>query len=224
MVQGCRREGVLTPPEVGVLASCLSSLVERQFRTVQYLPLYLYLAYCHPLYFLTCSTSFHSFTMNFPRSFFQVAALCLMVFSAFIYFLSSSSSIPSPVSNFRSRITGGYSNPPSPETSTSVSEPSPSKPINNHLLAAIDEPANDPIWDIHNATLGFQKIYAISMPSRTDKRDFLSLMGLVSGLDIEFSDGVNGSEMHPQSFPSVRYSPIAQTHIIKSKTSTGKAQ
>ena len=50
----------------------------------------------------------------------------------------------------------------------------------------------------------FQKIYAISMPHRTDKRDFLALMALVSDLEIEFFDGVNGSEIHPTAYPSVR--------------------
>ena len=81
----------------------------------------------------------------------------------------------------------------------------------NLPVVTIEEPANDPIWNVQNATLGFQKIYAISMPSRTDKRDYLALMGLVSGLEIEFSDGVNGSEMHPRSFPSVcLLSPLSQ--------------
>ena len=41
------------------------------------------------------------------------------------------------------------------------------------------------------------------MPHRSDKRDYIALMALVSGLDIEFADGVNGSEMHPKAFPSV---------------------
>jgi hypothetical protein len=50
----------------------------------------------------------------------------------------------------------------------------------------------------------FQKIYAISMPHRVDKKDTLALMALVSDLDIEFIDGVNGSSIHPSAMPPVR--------------------
>jgi len=50
----------------------------------------------------------------------------------------------------------------------------------------------------------FQKIYAISMPHRVDKKDSLALMALVSDLDIEYIDGVNGSAIHPSAMPPVR--------------------
>ncbi|KAF2714386.1 glycosyltransferase family 25 protein [Pleomassaria siparia CBS 279.74] len=40
------------------------------------------------------------------------------------------------------------------------------------------------------------------MPHRSDKRDFIALMALVSDLDIEFVDGVNGSLIHPRSLPA----------------------
>ena len=42
------------------------------------------------------------------------------------------------------------------------------------------------------------------MPHRTDKRDFLTLMGLVTDIDISFIDGVNGSDMQPDAIPPVR--------------------
>lgn len=42
------------------------------------------------------------------------------------------------------------------------------------------------------------------MPHRTDKRDYLALMGLLSNLDITIVDGVNGSEMHADAIPPVR--------------------
>jgi hypothetical protein len=41
------------------------------------------------------------------------------------------------------------------------------------------------------------------MPHRSDKRDFLALMALVSDLNIEFVDGVNGSLIHPSAIPAV---------------------
>ncbi|KAH8600700.1 hypothetical protein B0O99DRAFT_287006 [Bisporella sp. PMI_857] len=55
--------------------------------------------------------------------------------------------------------------------------------------------------DVRNRTLGFEKIYILSMPSRTDKRDALVLSAHVSGLDIEFADGVNGTEMSKKETP-----------------------
>jgi hypothetical protein len=44
------------------------------------------------------------------------------------------------------------------------------------------------------------------MPHRTDKRDYLVLMGHVSSIDIIFVDDVNGSNMHLDAIPPV--SPI----------------
>jgi hypothetical protein len=40
------------------------------------------------------------------------------------------------------------------------------------------------------------------MPHRSDKRDYLALMSLVSHLDIDFVDGVNGSLIHPNALPA----------------------
>jgi hypothetical protein len=41
------------------------------------------------------------------------------------------------------------------------------------------------------------------MPHRTDKRDYLALMGLVSNMEITFVNGINGSGMHPDAIPPV---------------------
>ncbi|KAI0144529.1 hypothetical protein GGR57DRAFT_481772 [Xylariaceae sp. FL1272] len=48
------------------------------------------------------------------------------------------------------------------------------------------------IQDIRNATLGFEKIFVINMPSRADRRDSTILAAALSDMDIEFVDGVNG--------------------------------
>jgi hypothetical protein len=53
----------------------------------------------------------------------------------------------------------------------------------------------DNILDTQNATLGFQKIYVINMPSRTDKRDAMVLGAFYTGLDIEFVDAVAGADV-----------------------------
>jgi hypothetical protein len=70
-------------------------------------------------------------------------------------------------------------------------------------IPQIKETVDDPIHHIMNSTLGFQKIYAISLAHRNDKRDYMTLMALVSGLNIDFVDGINGSEISAQSLPSV---------------------
>jgi hypothetical protein len=44
--------------------------------------------------------------------------------------------------------------------------------------------------DIADTTNQFEKIFAISLPERTDRRDGLVLAGAVSDIDIEFIDGV----------------------------------
>ncbi|EGP86104.1 uncharacterized protein MYCGRDRAFT_74064 [Zymoseptoria tritici IPO323] len=46
------------------------------------------------------------------------------------------------------------------------------------------------LQDASNSTLGFQKIFVISLPSRTDHRDAMSLASAFTGLDIEYVDGV----------------------------------
>ena len=41
------------------------------------------------------------------------------------------------------------------------------------------------------------------MPSRTDKRDALALSAYLSGIEIEFIDGVNGSLVPERAYPAV---------------------
>lgn len=52
-----------------------------------------------------------------------------------------------------------------------------------------------------NATLGFQKLYAISLPQRTDRQDALTLMSVLSGLDIEIAPGVLGETVMEKTIP-----------------------
>ena len=70
---------------------------------------------------------------------------------------------------------------------------------------------HDPLGDVSNATLGvrsfpsqrsmlfahasqFQKIFVIGLPSRSDRRDSMSLAAAFSGLKIEYFDGVTAVE------------------------------
>ncbi|OAA67761.1 glycosyltransferase family 25 [Akanthomyces lecanii RCEF 1005] len=54
---------------------------------------------------------------------------------------------------------------------------------------------------IKNRTLGFEKIIAIGLPERSDKRDALSLMASLSNVDIDWVDGVKMSAMSAKSAP-----------------------
>ncbi|PYH90412.1 hypothetical protein BO71DRAFT_452800 [Aspergillus ellipticus CBS 707.79] len=55
--------------------------------------------------------------------------------------------------------------------------------------------------DIRNKTLGVQKIFAINLPSRPDKRDNLILSSSVSDFHIDWINGVTPEELNPKSYP-----------------------
>jgi hypothetical protein len=50
--------------------------------------------------------------------------------------------------------------------------------------------------------LQFQKVFVINLPARTDLRDTVSLAAAFTGLDVEFVDGIIGSEISPKSLPN----------------------
>ncbi|OJD34676.1 glycosyltransferase family 25 protein [Diplodia corticola] len=52
--------------------------------------------------------------------------------------------------------------------------------------------SNNPgyLQDVFNRTLGFQKIFVINLPSRTDHRDSMSLAAALTDMEIEYVDGV----------------------------------
>ena len=60
--------------------------------------------------------------------------------------------------------------------------------------------------------LQFQKIFVLSLPNRRDKRDAVTLSAYISGLEIEFVDGVNGSEVSTKEWPEVRPSEHIWLH------------
>ncbi|KAI9739043.1 MAG: hypothetical protein M1834_007255 [Cirrosporium novae-zelandiae] len=57
------------------------------------------------------------------------------------------------------------------------------------------------INDVYNSTLGFQKIFVISLPERTDHRDAIILAAAASGIEIEFVDGVMGASVLEKVIP-----------------------
>ncbi|KAL3454972.1 hypothetical protein BJX64DRAFT_282396 [Aspergillus heterothallicus] len=54
---------------------------------------------------------------------------------------------------------------------------------------------------ITNGTLGVQKIFAISIPSRLDKRDNIVLGSSLSDFHVEFIDAITPDEINPKTYP-----------------------
>ncbi|KAJ5720164.1 hypothetical protein N7493_007042 [Penicillium malachiteum] len=54
---------------------------------------------------------------------------------------------------------------------------------------------------IQNETLGFQHIYAIGLPERTDKRDFLSLAASMTGFKLDWLNGVRPDSLTQKAMP-----------------------
>ncbi|KAI1144574.1 glycosyltransferase family 25 protein [Hypoxylon sp. FL0543] len=51
-------------------------------------------------------------------------------------------------------------------------------------------------------TLGFEKIFVVGLPSRTDRRDGMVLQAALSNMEIEFVDGVLGKDVPDKALPS----------------------
>lgn len=60
------------------------------------------------------------------------------------------------------------------------------------------------IYRVQNETLGFQEVYMISLPSRTDKRDAFAMQAALTGFTYVQMDGVDGREVPEKALPFVR--------------------
>ncbi|KAL8904847.1 MAG: hypothetical protein Q9207_003007 [Kuettlingeria erythrocarpa] len=54
---------------------------------------------------------------------------------------------------------------------------------------------------LQNETLGFEKIYVINLPKRTDKLDAIRMAASVTGFNFEVIEGQNGADMSPKALP-----------------------
>ncbi|KAK1462097.1 hypothetical protein CMEL01_14064 [Colletotrichum melonis] len=54
---------------------------------------------------------------------------------------------------------------------------------------------------IQNSTLGFEKIFVVGLPSRTDRRDGMILQAALSEIEINFVDGVPGNTVVDKAIP-----------------------
>lgn len=57
------------------------------------------------------------------------------------------------------------------------------------------------LGDFTNIPLQFQKIFAISLPERTDKQDGIRVASSLTNLSVTFLDGVYGSDVSPKALP-----------------------
>jgi hypothetical protein len=80
---------------------------------------------------------------------------------------------------------------------TPLSQLSDSPPVRNSVLDRAKSIHNPPLiaqseedMDIANSTLNFQRIFAINLPSRLDRKDLLTLMATYSNLSITIVPGV----------------------------------
>ncbi|KAK4137117.1 glycosyltransferase family 25 protein [Trichocladium antarcticum] len=58
--------------------------------------------------------------------------------------------------------------------------------------------------DIYNSTLGYEKIFVVGLPSRSDRRDTMVLQAALSDIQIEFIDGVMGKDVPNKAIPMER--------------------
>ncbi|KND88357.1 hypothetical protein TOPH_06972 [Tolypocladium ophioglossoides CBS 100239] len=72
--------------------------------------------------------------------------------------------------------------------------------VTHHPAKKAPAPTNI-LDDINNSTLGFEKILVVGLPSRTDRRDGMTLQAALSNLDIRFVDGVVGSNVLEKAVP-----------------------
>ncbi|EFE39092.1 LPS glycosyltransferase, putative [Trichophyton verrucosum HKI 0517] len=59
----------------------------------------------------------------------------------------------------------------------------------------------DNLNDVFNSTLGFERIYVVNLPSRTDRRDAIVLLAAVSGIKLHWVDGIRGENVVDKALP-----------------------
>ncbi|KAK8850952.1 glycosyltransferase family 25 protein [Apiospora arundinis] len=59
----------------------------------------------------------------------------------------------------------------------------------------------DDVARIQNATLGFQKVFVVNLPDRTDKRDALSLVGTLTGIKLDWVRALRGVDVPDKALP-----------------------
>lgn len=81
------------------------------------------------------------------------------------------------------------------QSSSAPSDKPTRAPVQTELEIEIHD---DPI---HNETLGFQKIFVINLPERTDKRDALSLASVLTDIKLTWTTAIRGSNVPDKALP-----------------------
>lgn len=65
------------------------------------------------------------------------------------------------------------------------------------------ETSQDELFEqaIHNETLGFEKIFVVNLPERTDKRDALSLVSALTNIKLTWTSAVRGTDVPDKALP-----------------------
>ncbi|KAK3401484.1 hypothetical protein B0T20DRAFT_458697 [Sordaria brevicollis] len=61
--------------------------------------------------------------------------------------------------------------------------------------------SSEGLADVLNSTLGFQKIFVINLPERTDRRDAMTLAAALTNLQITWAKGIRGSDVPDKVIP-----------------------
>lgn len=61
--------------------------------------------------------------------------------------------------------------------------------------------AEPDIARIQNATLGFEKVFVVNLPDRTDKRDALSLVSTLTGIKLDWVRALRGVDVPDKALP-----------------------
>ncbi|OAA66697.1 glycosyltransferase family 25 protein [Niveomyces insectorum RCEF 264] len=75
------------------------------------------------------------------------------------------------------------------------------------------------LLDVANATLGFQEIFVVNLPARTDRRDAMVLAAGLTGLHVSFSDGVDSRAVADRVLPV----DSANKHILPGNKGSWRA-
>jgi hypothetical protein len=62
-------------------------------------------------------------------------------------------------------------------------------------------PSANQIEHVTNSSLGFEKVFVVGLPERSDKRDALALTSSLTGFNIDWIDGVRGQTIPDQALP-----------------------
>jgi hypothetical protein len=70
-------------------------------------------------------------------------------------------------------------------------------------------PNNEYLWCLFQ----FEKVYAINLPERSDKRDSMLLQAELTNFTLEMVDGVLGSEVSKKALPHVGFPAYLQSQL-----------